>query len=73
MVPPGAIRADGAERDGKADVKRVSVPQLKNGAPVQGRITAPPVPSVTKHVDGKPVTAKRIIVSKGNPAGDSDG
>ena len=73
MVPPGAMRAEGPEKDAKADVKRVSVPPVKNGEPVQGRITASPLPSVTKQVDGKPVTAKRIIVPKGNPAADSDG
>jgi len=64
MVPPGAMRADGVDKDAKPDAKRIAVPPVKNGAPVQGRITVPP-PTVVKHVDGsKPVTAKRVIVPK---------
>ncbi len=73
MVPPGAMRADGPEKDAKAEVKRVSVPPVKNGAPVQGRITVPLPPPVTQQADGKPVTAKRIIVPKRSPAKDSEG
>lgn len=72
MVPPGAMRADGADKDPKADAKRIAVPPVKNGAPVQGRITLPP-PAVVKHVDGsKPVTAKRIIVPKAPPSAESE-
>ena len=73
MVPPGAMHgAAGSERDAKADTKRVSVPTVKNGAPVQGRITAPPpaAPQVVKKVDGKPVATKRIIVPNSTPAED---
>ncbi|MFN8032760.1 MAG: hypothetical protein U0Q47_05575 [Mycobacterium sp.] len=65
MVPPGAMHgAAGSDKDAKADTKRVSIPTVKNGAPVQGRITAPPPspPQVVKRVDGKPVTTRRIIV-----------
>lgn len=65
MVPPGAMHgAVGSDKDAKADTKRVSVPTVKNGAPVQGRITAlpPAPPQVVKRVDGKPVAARRIIV-----------
>ena len=72
MVPPGAMRADGADKDAKPDAKRIAVPPVKNGAPVQGRITLPPAP-VTKHVDGsKPVTAKRIIVPKPSSPAEPD-
>ena len=74
MVPPGAMHgAAGAEKDAKADTKRVSVPTVKNGAPVQGRITAPPPapPQVVKKVDGKPVATKRIIVASSTPTEDN--
>lgn len=73
MVPPGAMHgAAGSEKDAKADTKRVSVPTVKNGAPVQGRITAPPhtPPQLMKKVDGKPVATKRIIVPGSAPAED---
>ena len=69
MVPPGALHgAAGSEKDAKADTKRVSVPTVKNGAPVQGRITAlpPAPPQVVKKVDGKPVATKHIIVPREN-------
>ncbi len=69
MIPPGAMHgAGGSEKDAKPDTKRVSVPTVKNGAPVQGRITAPPPASpVSKKVDGKPVATKRIIVPNSKP------
>jgi hypothetical protein len=36
---------------------------VKNGAPVQGRITTPPpTPEVIKRVDGKPVATRRILL-----------
>lgn len=62
MVPPGALAGGtGAERDPKADTKRVSVPPVRNGAPVQGRLAVPPAaPSVVKKLDGKPVVTRRI-------------
>lgn len=64
MMPPGAMGGAGAGgKDEKVDTKRVSVPSVKNGAPVQGRIIAPPVgPTVSKQVDGKAVVTKRILV-----------
>ncbi|MGY4712603.1 hypothetical protein ACXDF8_24130 [Mycolicibacterium sp. CBM1] len=70
MMPPGAMHGGGgSEKDTKADTKRVSVPTVKNGAPVQGRIaTPPPEPQVTKKVDGKPVATKRIILPNTKPA-----
>lgn len=75
MIPPSAMHgAGGSEKDAKADTKRVSVPTVKNGAPVQGRITTPPPspsgPQVTKKVDGKPVATKRIILPDRNAVDD---
>jgi hypothetical protein len=64
MMPPGAMHgAGGAGKDDKPDTKRVVAPTVKNGAPVQGRITAsPPGPDVVKRVEGKPVSSRRIIL-----------
>lgn len=63
MMPPGAMNGTGAAgSEAKPDTKRIVGPTVKNGAPVQGRITAPPpVPAVVKHVDGKPVATRRIL------------
>ena len=59
--------ASAADKDAKADTKRVSVPPVRNGAPVQGRITtAPPLPNVTKLVAGKPVATRRVV-APGSP------
>ncbi len=71
MVPPGAMGgATGAEKDAKADTRRVSVPPVRNGAPVQGRLTTPPVlPPVTKKVDGTPVVTRRVVVPGSKPDG----
>ncbi|MBJ7401470.1 hypothetical protein [Mycolicibacterium sp.] len=70
MMPPGAMQGAGADKEAKTDTKRVSVPTVRNGSPVQGRITSPPIaPTVIKKVEGKPVTAKRIIAPD---AGTSD-
>ncbi|WP_307787126.1 hypothetical protein [Mycolicibacterium mengxianglii] len=67
MMPHGGMAGaggGGGSKDEKAPTKRVSVPSVKNGAPVQGRIATPPpaAPTVTKNVDGKPVATRRIIV-----------
>lgn len=64
MMPPGGMQAGGgASGEAKPDTKRIVGPTVKNGAPVQGRITAPPpLPAVTKHVDGKPVATRRIAL-----------
>lgn len=64
MVPPGAMGGNaGADKDPKAETKRVSVPSVRNGAPVQGRLTAPPpLPPVAKTAEGKPVATRRITV-----------
>jgi hypothetical protein len=65
MMPPGMAQGAGGDRDDKTDKKRISVPAVKNGAPVQGRITAaPPAPVVTKSGDGAKaeVVRRRIVV-----------
>jgi hypothetical protein len=63
MMPPGAMHGAGAGKDEKPDTKRVVAPSVKNGAPVQGRITTPPPgPEVVKRVEGKPVASRRIIL-----------
>lgn len=64
MMPHGGMGgAGGGDKDGKAETKRVAVPSVKNGAPVQGRIATPPsAPTVAKKVDGKTVASKRIVV-----------
>ena len=69
MIPPGGVNGAGtAERDAKADTKRIATPPLRNGAPVQGRITAAP-PVITTTVEGKPVASRRIVMP---PAGQTD-
>jgi len=63
MMPPGALQAAGTGSDGKPDTKRIVAPTVKNGAPVQGRITVPPSsPEVVKRVEGKPVASRRIVL-----------
>lgn len=64
LMPPGAMRgADGSNQETKPDAKRLSVAPVKNGAPVQGRLIAPPIaPQVVKKVEGNPLATKRIIV-----------
>lgn len=75
MMPPGAMGGAGAAgTDGKPDTKRIVGPTVKNGAPVQGRVTAPPpLPAVTKHVDGKPVATRRVVVRNDKTADDDAG
>lgn len=67
MMPPGGMHgAGGKGNESKPDTKRIVAPSVKNGAPVQGRITTPPpAPAVIKHVDGKPVATRRIVVTTG--------
>jgi hypothetical protein len=64
MMPPGAMHGAGGEgKDDKPGTKRVSVPSVKNGAPVQGRVSVPPTgPTVTKQVEGKTVATRRIVI-----------
>lgn len=72
MVPPGATSGGNtADKEAKADTRRVSLPPVRNGAPVQGRLTTPPtLPAVTKKVDGVPVVTRRVV-SKGTTEEDS--
>ncbi|SOK27502.1 hypothetical protein MSIMFB_05723 [Mycobacterium simulans] len=64
MMPPGAMHGTGGPSDAKPETKRIVAPSVKNGAPVQGRISTPPPlpPAVTKHVEGKPVVTRRILL-----------
>ncbi len=62
MVPPGAMHGAGGSNNDKTDTKRVVPPSVRNGAPVQGRLTTPPTaPEVIKRVEGKPVATRRIL------------
>jgi hypothetical protein len=74
MMPPSAMGgAGGSGGDSKTDTKRVVPPSVKNGAPVQGRIVAPPTAAeVVKRVAGKPVASRRILASDQKPE-DDDG
>lgn len=59
MMPPAAMPgARGAAETPKPETKRVVVPTVRNGAPVQGRIAAP-LPEVTKRVASTPITGSR--------------
>lgn len=75
MVPPGAMCGTGGTgRDAKVDTKRLLVPSVKNGAPVQGRIiTPPPTPEVTKRVEGKPIATRRIVLPDNKKRDDNTG
>lgn len=57
MIPPGMPIGSGSPREPKPDTKRVVAPSVRNGAPVQGRITAAP-PEVSKRLTGKPIATK---------------
>jgi hypothetical protein len=74
MMPPGAMAgAGGAGSDSKTETKRVVTPSVKNGAPVQGRIVAPPTaPEVVKRVAGKPVASRRVLAPDQKPADDDE-
>lgn len=62
MMPPGAMGGAGASSTDKPDTKRVVPPSVKNGAPVQGRITTPQTaPEVVKRIAGKPVASRRML------------
>lgn len=72
MVPPGAMTGpSAADRDVKPDTKRVSVPPVRNGAPVQGRLTVPPAaPPVVRKIEGTPVVTRRIVAQANTEAAD---
>lgn len=74
MMPPGAMGGAGAQGgDSKTETKRVVTPSVKNGAPVQGRIVAPPTAAeVVKRVQGKPVASRRILAPDQKPDEDDD-
>ncbi len=74
MVPPGAMHgAGGPGNNDKTDTKRVVPPSVKNGAPVQGRLTTPPTaPEVIKRVEGKPVATRRILAPDRRPEDERD-
>jgi hypothetical protein len=74
MMPPGAMHgAAGTGGDAKPDTKRVVAPAVKNGAPVQGRITTPPpTPEVTKRGEGKPIASRRILLPDHKRDDDAD-
>jgi hypothetical protein len=62
MMPPGAMGGAASGSDSKAETKRVVPPSVKNGAPVQGRITSPQTaPEVVKRIAGKPIASRRML------------
>ncbi len=64
VLPPGApTSGPGTDRDAKADTKRVAAPLVRNGAPVQGRLSAaPPATPVATPADGRPVATRRVAL-----------
>ena len=62
MMPPGAGRGAAESNDEKTATKRVSVPAIRNGAPVQGRVATPLPPVVKSTGDTKPTTRRRIVI-----------
>ena len=74
MMPPGAMHgAASTGSDAKPDTKRIVTPAVKNGAPVQGRITTPPpAPEVVKRVEGKPIASRRILLPDHKRDDDAD-
>ena len=73
MMPPGAGGGAASGGDSKAETKRVVPPTVKNGAPVQGRITTPQAaPEVVKRVAGKPIASRRILPPDSKVEDDAD-
>ena len=61
---PGGMQSGTPGSDSKPDTKRVVAPTVRNGAPVQGRLSPPPsAPEVTRHLQGKPVATRRIVTA----------
>lgn len=52
MMPPAAM--GGGAGDAKVDTKRITAPAVRNGDPVQGRVTARPSPPQTAKQDSPP-------------------
>ncbi|ULN52583.1 hypothetical protein [Mycolicibacillus parakoreensis] len=73
LMPPAPMYGTGADGDTKPATKRIVGPTVTNGAPVQGRIVAPPTPAVTKRVEGKPVPTRRVVAVHPPADGDPDG
>lgn len=73
MMPPGAMHGAGAsDKNDKTATKKVSVPSVKNGAPVQGRVSVPPTgPTISKQVEGKTVATRRIVIPNDKTEDDS--
>lgn len=72
MIPPGAMNTGATgDKDSRADTKRVAVPPVRNGSPVQGRLIAPPAVPVVKVTD-KPVATRRIAAPGAEPPGGPD-
>ena len=69
LIPPGAMHpAAAGDKDAKTETKRVSVPTVRNGAPVQGRLVPPPAaPTVVTRVEGKPIATKRVVAPAAGP------
>lgn len=66
MIPPAGLGGTSVDREAKNDTKRVTAPSVRNGSPVQGRITAASaLPLVTTRIDGKPVASRRIRIDEG--------
>lgn len=59
MIPPTGLTGTAASEQ-KGDTKRLAVPAVRNGAPVQGRIAPASGPAVTTRIEGKPVAARRL-------------
>ena len=73
MMPPGAGGGAASGGDSKAETKRVVPPTVKNGAPVQGRISTPQAaPEVVKRVAGKPIASRRILAPEDKRDDDED-
>lgn len=63
MIPPGALSAAANNTAVPPETKRVAAPAVRNGAPVQGRITGLPAgPPAPRTLEGRPVEARRIVV-----------
>lgn len=70
---PGGMQSGPSGAEAKADTKRVVAPAVRNGAPVQGRLSVPPPAlEVTRHVKGKPVATRRIVTPDQQLADDPD-
>ena len=73
MSPAGMQGAGPAGGNDKPGTKRVIVPSVKNGAPIQGRITTPlKPPEVVKRIEGKPIATRRLLAPEPKLDDDED-